>query len=441
MDPLDQQIAQIRGQLATKTADLNTALNKDRPDIAAGKAAQKEIEALRKSLGEAEQEKADADQLRGFAKSATAFINAPGGPPPTSSGPGFTAVKGWEAAGQTTFARDSHGMSRMIAEAGPGAFKGKTWETLQQVEYKADFFRYLRTGVESKTFQEARDDQGGMFAPADILQTIIGRKPAPTLLQGLVNSITTGRDSVEMPRVQYSADDKYTTAFRPTWTGETPSDGTGDMHAINDNDVFGTITIPIHTAMLSGSLSKNLIEDSAFPIQSWLEAKLGEAVELLREEMIVSGDGNGKPHGILFGAASGNNGSHVQYPEVILSGAAGALSNDLLDDMQTALAVQYENENTRWVMNKKSTLRAIRKLKDSQNRPLFTLGSQDYGIAGARGRVLLGDPIAVSGFMPDVGANNFPIIYGDLSGYMLPQRIGFSIQVLTETRVSTRPPS
>jgi HK97 family phage major capsid protein len=34
--------------------------------------------------------------------------------------------------------------------------------------------------------------------------------------------------------------------------------------------------------------------------------------------------------------------------------------------------------------------------------------------------------------MPNVAANNYPVIFGDLSGYTMVNRVGFSIQVLRE---------
>jgi HK97 family phage major capsid protein len=287
-----------------------------------------------------------------------------------------------------------------------------------------------------KTLMEGMDDQGGVFAPAELIARVIGRLPAPTHLRSLVTTLTTGRDVLIMPRKQYSADDKYTTAFRANWTGEIPADGTGVQAAVNDSSLLGNIEIPVHTAMLNAPVTRNLIEDSAFPIQAWLESELAQVIDLLYEDMILNGSGVGQPFGIYFGAASGNNGTTVnpQFPEVIASGTAGAFTQDDLINVQTALAPQYENEGTRWVMNKKSTYRYINKLKDSQSRPLFTTGYEDSGLARGRGRVLLGDQVVLSLFAQDTASASFPIIYGDLKGHYVAQRVGFSIQVLDQTK-------
>jgi|GEM_PF-1142498 len=390
----------------------------------------KEIEAR-----QAELERANA--LRGRKAAGEKWLNSPAaGPPP---GAGSFSYKGAEAAGHVTFGRDADGRASVLDEAGPGTFGAKRWELLNSFEYKLAFAQYLRKGarqidLSTKTLMEAIDDQGGVFAPAELINRIIGREPAPTQLRGLVQNLTTGRDTLIMPRKQYSADDKYTTAFRPTKTGEIPSDGTGAMHGVDDTKLLGNVEIPVHTFMLSAPVTKNLVEDSAFPIQAWLESELNQVIDLLYEDMILNGSGIGEPTGILFGANVANDGTDPLKPEVIKSGSAGSITVDSLDDLQTALPPQYESANTAWVTNKKSGYRAIRKLRDDQKRPLFSAGTGDQGIASARGRVLYGDPIVLSAFMPNVSAGSFPLIYGDLRGFYLVNRIGFSIQVLDQTR-------
>lgn len=438
------QIAALRQEYATKSQELDTLLNAaERPKDFMTKAESLDG-ACTKLLGDinaAEAENAKVEAMRLRSKSHQAHL-ADKRPHTLFSGQGGDgsqlAVKGFEAAGHNSYSLDFSNpgsIARLIEESGPGTFGQKAWDAISSVEYRRDFRQFLRKGERivdgSKALMEGIDDQGGIFAPAEMIQRIIGREPAPTQLRSLVQTLPVGKDVVELPRLQYSADDRYTTAFRATWTGEGPSDGSA--HAIDDRKIFGSIQIPVHTAMLSGVLSKNLLEDASFAIQPWLEAKLSEAVELLYEDMILNGNGINQPAGMLLGAAVGNDGTHVQYPRVLKTGSAGAITADSLDDIQIALAPQYENERTRWIMHK-DTYGAIRKLKDGQNRPLFTQGAGDFGLVTGRGRVLLSDPITFSAFAPALANGSFPVIYGDPYGYFLAQRIGLSIQTLYETR-------
>lgn len=444
MPSLDELLSQYQAKDAEATALIELP-NATGPQLTKAERLFDERDAIAREI---EGRKGDVrGSLRDRAAAGKEWLNQPAGPPPLGSRPqvagkaagGPFRVSGMEDAGVIDMAFDARMQAfRAVSESGPGTFGEKAWGAISSFEYKAAFAQYLRQGKTyldgSKTLMEGIDAQGGVFAPAELIMRVIGRSPAPTQLRSLVNGLNTGRDALTMPRKQYNADDRYTTAFRATWTGEIPSDGTGNMHAVDDANLLGNISIPVHTAMLSAPVSRNLIEDSAFAIQPWLESELNQTIDLLYEDMILNGNGVGQPVGILFGANSSNVGLDASYPEVIVSGTPGEITHDTLVDVQMALAPQYENENTRWVMNKRSTYRALNKLKDGNGRPLFTTGAGDYGLAPGRGRVLLGDPVVLSAFMPDLGANNFPVVYGDLKGYCLAERVGFSIQVLHETR-------
>lgn len=348
-------------------------------------------------------------------------------------------VTGYEDAGFSTLRYDQQRKSyEMIAEAGAGTFGEAKWGLLSSFEYRRDFAMYLRKGNRvvdlcQKTLMEGMDDQGGVFSPAEFVARIIGRLPAPTHLRSLVTTLTTGRDTLIMPRKQYSADDIYTTAFRVNWSGEIPGDGTGLQTQVNDQGLLGNVEIPVHTAMMSCPVTRNLIEDSAFPIQAWLESELAQVVDLEYENQICNGPGVGQPQGVLFGALAGNAETNT-LPEVILTSTAAGIDYNSLINVQMALAPQYETDSLRWVMNKRSTYSALNKLVDSQNRPLFTTGYNDSGLVNRRQRVLLGDEICLSQLMPSISSTAFPLFYGDLKGYYIAQRVGFSIQVLDQTR-------
>lgn len=365
---------------------------------------------------------------------------------------------GWEAAGSQTYGvyQDPFNAQqlrlKMVRESGAGTYSPETWQAINSFDYYKDWMGYLRSKNQleamrhidlcHKTLQLGLDDQGGVFAPAELVDRIIGRLPAPTSLRGLVTTLTTGRDTLVMPRKQYQADDVYTTAFRVTWTGEIPSDGTGLITRVNDSNLLGTAEIPVHTAMMSAPVTRNIIEDSAFPIQAWLESELAQTIDITYEDMILNGSTTmvttqgspaGQPIGILYGAATGNGETNL-YPEVINSAIAGGFGYNDLVYAQGALAPQYEDDNaTVWVMQKRTTYVYLEQIKDAQLRPLFTTGYEDSGMVRRRGRVLLGDKVILSQLMPVLGTTTFPIIYGDMRGYYLAQRIGFSIQVLDQT--------
>jgi HK97 family phage major capsid protein len=453
METQDPVLAALAAEFESKSAEANRIIADPAatgPALVKAEALAAELEKLQGRIDERREEFARKQAIAGRLAAGRGRMDQPNRTMPFSGaaggpdGAGQFRYSGSEPAGSTTLAFDPRRKQwEMIAEAGAGLLnqeKRAIWELLGSFEYKRDFLLYLRKGNRQidlcqKTLMEGMDDQGGVFAPAELIARIIGRLPAPTHLRSLVTTVTTGRDTLIMPRKQYSdAGDQFTTAFRVNWTGEVPADGTGQQTQVNDANLLGNVEIPVHTAMLSAPVTRNLVEDSAFPIQAWLESELAQAVDLEYENQILNGSGVGQPTGIYFGAASGNAEGN-QFPEVILSSTAGGIDYGLTVGMQTALAPQYEqSDSLRWVCNKRSTLAALMKLVDSQNRPLFTTGYEDSGMVGGRERRLLGDPITLSNFAQSVSSTTFPLIYGDLKGYYVAQRVGFSIQVLDQTR-------
>ncbi len=338
---------------------------------------------------------------------------------------GDVELEGFTPAGQTVIDRKS---LAVVYEEGELGLDQKTLSVISTTDYKHAYRNYLRKGErlltagEVKTLQEGADSQGGFLVPDDVMASIIQRKPAPTRLASRVTRLQTSRDRLLIPKVNYTTDNIYTTGIRVTFTGEVPASSTA--HRVTD-PVFGQVAIPVHTAMLSMPITNDMVEDSAFPIVSWATQKFQETIDLLFDNMIVNGSGIGQSAGILM------NPGGAGQPDVVVSGSAAALTADGLIDLSYSLPEQYD-ENAAFIFNKTSSGRAIAKLKDADNRYLFSTGQENSGIASARPKDLLGYDYAYSAFMPDIAANAYPVIFGDPTGYYHVNRVGFSIQVLRE---------
>lgn len=313
-------------------------------------------------------------------------------------------------------------------EEGHLGMDSKQLEVTASASYKQVFRRYVRKGLHGlgsmdlKTLQEGVDSQGGFLVPEDVLNFIIQKVAAPTRVSGMVQTLSTARDQMVISRVNYTADDKYTTGIRSTWTGEIPSSST--VHRVTD-PVFGQLRIPVNTNMMSLPITLDMIEDSAFPLISWASSKFSETIDLLKDDMIINGDGVGKPAGFLYSPGGTNQ------PAVVVSGHASQITADGIINLGYSLPEQYD-ENARYLFNKTNTAKAIATLKDSNNRYLFGMGLQDSGLAGGRPTELNGYPYSYSAFMPDIAANAFPVLFGDFRSYILLNRVGFSIQVLDQ---------
>jgi HK97 family phage major capsid protein len=266
---------------------------------------------------------------------------------------------------------------------------------------------------------------------------VIARDPTPTRVAGRVTQLMTSRDQLIIPKLNYtgatddSNGDLYTSGIRTTWTGEIPSSSS----AMRVTDpIWGQLSIPIYTAMLSIPITNNMVEDASFPIVSYISGKFAEAVDLLRDYSILKGTGQGQPAGILNNIDGDVN---LANPVSIKTGSASAITALGLVALGMALPEQYD-DNACYVMNKTNTGSTLAQLQDQNDRFIWGSGLQDSGLSpGFKQRMLLGYPVIFSGFMPDQASNSYPVLFGDLSAYYLVNRIGFSVQVLRELYAET----
>lgn len=300
-------------------------------------------------------------------------------------------------------------------------------------DYPDAFEAYLRKrgGVadmgpnDRKTLSEGIDSAGGFMVPPDYHVELIRKMATMATVRANARVVQTSRDIAQWPKIHYTTNDEYTSGVRMTWTGETPSSSTA--HRVTE-PVFGLYSIPVHTAMASLPLTNALLEDSAFDIVSVSSDLLAEAFALGENDAFWNGDGIAKPMGILTKIDT-NDG-----PASVDSGTAAILLADGILDLWGALPSQYER-NAKWYMNKATEV-AIRKMTNDDGDYIWPVWTQGGGFAAAP-RELLGFPTVRDEFLPDVAANAYPVVFGDLSGYLVLDRVGLSVQRLSELYAET----
>lgn len=305
-------------------------------------------------------------------------------------------------------------------------------EAVRVKGYGDAFEAYMRKGFrdmgpnDRKTLTAGTDSAGGFLIPEDYHVEIIKKTAVMATIRANARVAQTSRDMASWPRITYTTDDKYTSGVRFTWTGETPSSST--VHRVTE-PVFGLMTIPVHTAMASLPLSNDLLEDSAFDVASIGSELIGEAFALGENDAFINGSGVGRPMGILTQVGTDNG------PSTVNSGGAATLTSDGLISLAYALPPQYES-NAKWYMNK-TTEAAIRKLKGTTSGDYQWPVLNNVGGLGTVQSTLLGFPIVREQFMPDVTTDSYPIVFGDMKGYLVLDRVGLSIQRLDELYAET----
>ncbi|UVC10189.1 phage major capsid protein [Rhizobium sp. TH2] len=270
-------------------------------------------------------------------------------------------------------------------------------------EQKA-FVGFIRRGIERLSADEVKaltvsvDANGGYLAPEalgnEILKKIVEMSPIRQYAK--VTSITA-------PEVKYP---RKLTGTAATWVSEIAARTESGM-------TFEQATFTPHELSCFVPVSRQLLEDNAYGLEGELVADFGESFAKTEGLAFVTGDGTGKPKGLL--AATGIT--------EIKTGNAATLGTD---PAATIIAMFHKlpsviAQNGVWIMNR-NTLGALRTLKDGTGRFIML----DPITQGAPA-TLLGRPIVEAIDMPDVAANAFPIMFGDLQGYRIVDRIGLSV--------------
>ncbi len=278
---------------------------------------------------------------------------------------------------------------------GPGDRKGKD----QQLSKEA-FLKYCRKDVGALTADEVKalstdsDPDGGYAVPSPVRGAIIEKliQISPIRALATVETITQGN--------AWEAPTEGATEFAGGWVAERGS------RPETTSAKLGLEQIPVHEMYANPRATQTMLDDNGFAFEEWLTRRVSTTLAKLEGTAFVSGDGVGKPEGILTKSGISE----------VVSGAAAAITADGLIDLAYALPELYAN-NATWIM-RRTSIRDIRKLKDSNNQYLW-----QPGLAGTSPAMILDRPYIEAPDMPAIAANAYAIAFGDFrNGYKIIDR-------------------
>ena len=186
------------------------------------------------------------------------------------------------------------------------------------------------------------------------------------------------------------------------------------------------IVPPLGELYANPSATQQMLDDAAFDVSAWLANEI--ATEFARAEgaAFINGTGTNQPRGFLTGPTAAQNDATRPFGtlQFVVSGNANAFDAspeskliDMVFSMKAAL-----RQGAVWMMNS-ATLAAVRKFKSADGSFLWQAGIVD----GQPSR-LLGYPVIEAEDMPDIGAGNFPIAFGNFkAGYLIAERTATTI--------------
>ena len=188
------------------------------------------------------------------------------------------------------------------------------------------------------------------------------------------------------------------------------------------DDSIGQVSIGAYKLGTMIKVSEELLNDSVFDLESYISREFARRIGNKEEEAFFTGDGKGKPLGVLADTGGAEVG--------VMAAAAGAFTADEVFDLFYSLKAPYRKSAV-FLMNDAS-VKALRKLKDSNGQYLW-----QPSLTAATPDTLMGRPVYTSAFMPAVAAGAKSILFGDLSYYWVADRQGRSFRRLGELYAPT----
>ncbi|MCM2504090.1 phage major capsid protein [Aureimonas altamirensis] len=312
-----------------------------------------------------------------------------------------TTMEARLAAIETKAAEPASRLDRLEAKLNRPAIHTKSEEA--PIEQKA-YEGYIRHGlqqmtdIETKALVLANDSQGGYLAPealaSEILKSLVEYSP----IRSYATVTTIGAESIKLPR--------KTGTTQAVWVEEIEE-------RTESQPSFGQMSIKPWELATFTDMSVQLLEDNAYNLMGELAEDFAENFGKTEGLAFVKGTGVSQPTGLMTaqGIAELNSGHASGFPSTDPS--------DVLITMYHALPTAHA-QRACWLMNR-MTLGEIRKWKDGNGRYLIV-----DPISEGAPMTLLGRPIVEAVDMDNIGAGNFPILFGDLKGFRIVDRVGFS---------------
>lgn len=276
---------------------------------------------------------------------------------------------------------------------------------LPAADYSRSFWAAMRSGVtdaEVRDHGTSPDASGGFLVPNEFRRQLVMALNEQNVIRSLATTFTTASGIMSIP-----VNSAHGSA---SWKAEAAAYATSD-------ETFAEVTLSAYKGTALIKVSEELLNDSVFPIESFLAQEFGRRLGKLEEEAFVNGSGSGQPTGVVGGSTLGTTAT-----------ATNAITADELTDLHYSLGRAYRSRAA-WLMAD-GTVKMIRKLKtgvSNNNTYLWQAGLQ-----AGEPDTIFGRPVYVSEYMPAATSGLKAILFGNFSYYYIGDRDAMSMQRLVE---------
>ena len=285
-------------------------------------------------------------------------------------------------------------------------------------EIKAAFSHLVRRGeggLDAKSLSSLTNPDGGYLVPRDTSGRIIKKAQDFSPMRRYASVQMISGDALE------GLNDNG--VISTGWVGETAA------RTATGTPQLGMWKVQAHEIYANPQATQRMLDDAEINVESWISRKLAEAFGQAEASAFISGDGVGKPRGILSRTFATTTDASRAWGTVqkVASGASGAFvatpnAADCLISLMTALHPKYW-AGAIFAMNR-YTLGEVMKLKDDTGAYIWQPNFQ-LGAAGT----ILGQKVDASfDHLPSLGAASKSIVFGDFSNaYQIVDKKGITI--------------
>ena len=240
------------------------------------------------------------------------------------------------------------------------------------------------------------DTQGGYLVEGEMDNVITKKITEISPVRQFARVRTTSKKSLEMP-----IRDQLLEAY---FEGEAEQ---GE----DDASTYGAESVTAFRLTVNVPITMDLLMDSSFDMEGEILQDAAEAFAFKEGNRFILGTGVKQPTGILGDSRVTDNARDSVNASVIDADDFLLLQGDL-----------KQGYNGVWMLNRR-TLASLRTQKSTDGQYLWL-----PGLNGVVANTIAGDAYALANDVPDIAADAFPVIYGDLfRGYTITDRTGVSV--------------
>jgi len=252
---------------------------------------------------------------------------------------------------------------------------------------------------------------GFILAPemsARVLSCLVDETDVAGIMANMTISGPSVRFMIDNVRIDYAA-----------WACETSCFANNPQPNLTDG--LGELEIKPETLRYIVCATRDILEDASINIESWMLNKVNQAFRRTISTALMTGDGVGKPVGIL------NPNAGIQVCDTAPATPVDSFTWQDLVALKWQVPMQYHGgAGTRYLMNQ-NTFGLLLTMSDASGRPMLVQFPQNT--PAGPGFLLNGTPIQIVTQMPDVAPGTTPIAFGNWPEvYMVVNRRAVTMQ-------------